>query len=299
MFGDSSGAREQIPAGGVFGPGLAKPPDLAMVARMISFGQLERRFGWLSFPGFLRYYALMHALVYVLQIFRPDIGFILDFDRQKILSGEVWRVVTFLFSSSGFSGFGILGAVFMYFMVMIAFMMSDAIENMWGTFKASLFHYCGILGLIAANFLFPGLMPGSGFLLYGSAFLAFATLFPRVEFLMFFIIPVQVRFLAMLQAIGMLISVISVPLLFPFYLLATANYLLWAGIPALRGTARVMESAQRRRKFNAAKTPEHEAFHTCAACDRTDVTDPTLEFRVGPDGREYCADHLPETRGGR
>ena len=39
-----------------------------MLCPMISFDQLERRFGWLSFPGFLRFYVLMHALVYVLQI---------------------------------------------------------------------------------------------------------------------------------------------------------------------------------------------------------------------------------------
>ena len=66
---------------------------------MTSISRWERRFGWLAFPGLLRYYALMHALVYVLQIVRPDIGSLLEFDRARILSGEVWRVFTFLFSS--------------------------------------------------------------------------------------------------------------------------------------------------------------------------------------------------------
>jgi hypothetical protein len=55
----------------------------------------------------------------------------------------------------------------------------------------------------------------------------------------------------------------------------------------------VIESAQRRKRFNSRKDPEDSAFHTCAACDRTDVTDPQLEFRVGGDGREYCEEHLP------
>ncbi len=234
----------------------------------------------------------MHALVYVLQLVRPDMGLLLEFDRGRILSGEVWRVVTFLFSSSGFGGLGFMGAVFFYFMVMIAFMMSDALEDAWGVFKTSLFYYCGVVGLVVANFLIPGVMPGSGFLLYGSAFFAFATLYPRMEFLMFFILPVQIRFLAMIQGGMMLLSAFSSPLLLPFFLLGCSNYLIFSGIPALRGTAKVIESANRRKRFQAAKEPEHEAFHSCAACDRTEVTDPGLEFRVGKDGREYCADHL-------
>ncbi|MBC8126300.1 MAG: hypothetical protein H8M99_04025 [Gloeobacteraceae cyanobacterium ES-bin-144] len=261
---------------------------------MISMGQLERRVGWLAFPGFLRYYAILHALVYVLQLIRPQIGSLLDFDRGLILSGQVWRVVTFLFASSGSSGVTPLGAVFFYFMVMIAFMMSDALEDAWGVFKTSLFYFCGILGLIIANFLIPNAMLGSGFLLYGSAFFAFATLFPRLEFLMFFILPVQVRFLAWFQAAVLVLGIFTNLLLLPFFLLAYTNYLIWAGIPALRGTVRVIESTQRRKRFNKASLPEEESFHTCVHCDRTEITDPGLEFRVGADGREHCVDHLPE-----
>jgi hypothetical protein len=264
---------------------------------MRSLDQWERRFGWLSFPGFLKYYVMMHALVYVLQVVRPDMGPLLEFDRGRILSGEVWRVATFLFASSGFAGTGTLGILFFVFMVMIAFMMSEALEGAWGLFKTSLFHYCGILGLIAANFILPGAMAGSGFLIYGASFFAFATLFPRVEFMLFFILPVQVRFLAMVQAALMLLAVPGNWLLLPFYLLGCAGYLLFAGIPALRGTARVLESTQRRKLFRTAKHPQQQSFHSCVWCDRTEVTHPELEFRVGPDGREYCGDHIDKAGG--
>lgn len=255
---------------------------------------METRWHWLSFPGFLRYYALMHALVYVLQVFRPDIGALLEFDRARIFSGEVWRLVTFLFSSSGFAGLGMIGILFFFFMVMIAFLMSEALESAWGVFKTTIFYYFGIVALIVANLLMPGAMMGSGFLIYGSAFLAFATLNPKHEFLLFLILPVQVRFLAMIQAGMMILSVFGNWLLLPFFLLGTANYILWAGIPALRGTARVIESAHRRRRFESAKEPRDAAFHTCATCERTDLSDPGLEFRVGANGREYCIDHLPD-----
>lgn len=261
---------------------------------MSRIDRLERRLGGLSFPGFLRYYAILHALVYVLQMVNPDIGQLLEFDRARILSGEVWRVVTFLFASSGVGGVGMLGFVFAFFMVMIAFMMSDALEGAWGVFRTTLFFYCGIAGLVVANFLMPNAMPSSGFVLYGSAFFAFATLFPRVEFLMFFILPVQVRFLAWIQAAFLVLGILGDFQLLPFFLLGYANYMIWAGIPALKGRGLVAASARRRKRFNAAKEPEDEAFYTCAVCGRTDVSDPELEFRVSEDGRELCDEHLPK-----
>jgi len=261
---------------------------------MISLGQLERRLGWLAFPGFLRFYALFQALVYLLQWVSPDIGRMLDFDRGRILGGEVWRVVTFLFSAATLFSTRMMGMLAMVFLVMISFMMSNALEDAWGVFKTTLFMLLGMVGLIVANFLMPQVMPYCGLLLYGSAFFAFATLYPKVEFLLFLILPVQVRFLAWIQAAGLVLAMLSDLRLVPFFLLGYGNYLIFAGIPALRGTARVMEAAHRRKIFGSAKAVETVAFHSCEQCDRTEITDPGLEFRVGSDGNEYCADHLPQ-----
>lgn len=257
--------------------------------------KLEKKLGWLSFPGLLRYYALFHVMVFLLQFVNPQIGLILEFDRTKILSGEVWRVFTFLFASSGFEGQGAFAMLFLFFMVMIAFMMSDALEGAWGIFKTTFFYYTGFVGLLAANFIYPAPMPGSGFFIYISAFFAFATLFPKVEFLMFFIIPVQVRWLAILIAVFLFLGLLSLPFYYIGYaVLGFGNYALWAGIPALRGHAKMRESAGRRKKFEKSKGNPEDAFHRCSKCGRTDITDPRLEFRMTEDGEEYCDDHLPE-----
>jgi hypothetical protein len=82
------------------------------------------------------------------------------------------------------------------------------------------------------------------------------------------------------------------PAYFGFLLLGFGNYLLWAGIPAMRGQARVIESAGRRKKFSKAKAGGEAAFHRCEKCGRTEVSDPDLEFRMAEDGMEYCGDHL-------
>ncbi len=260
----------------------------------MSFNQLERRFGWLSFPGLLRYYAMLHVLVFVLQMFRPDMSALLDFDRGKILSGEVWRMFTCFFAVSQFGGPSVINMVLLFCAVNFAFMINDGLEGEWGVFKTSLFCYLGMLTILLANFVWPSNLPSSGFALYGSAFLAFATLFPKVEILLMLIIPVRIGLLGIVQAALMGVMAISSPGLIPFFLLTFINYIFWVGIPTLKGTARVVDSAKRRKRFNAAKTPAEDAFHSCEICGKTDASHPTIEFRVGPDGREYCEDHLPE-----
>ncbi len=268
---------------------------------MILFDRLERRWGWLAFPSFLRYYALFHVLVFVLQLIRPDIGQVLEFDRAKIFSGEIWRVATMFFANSEFGNpRSPIAIIFLICAVNFVFMVGDGLENAWGTFKTSLFYYTGIVLVLVANFAYSAAILGmsaiplSGTMLYASAFLAFCTLFPKVEILLLFIIPVQVRFLGMLMAGGFVITAISLPILLPFFTVALANYFLWAGIPALRGTVRIIESGKRKRCFISGKTAASEAFHTCVVCRKTDVTDPYLEFRTGSDGEEYCTGHLPE-----
>ena len=268
---------------------------------MTFFDRLERRWGWLAFPNFLRYYALFHVLVFVLQLIRPDIGQVLEFDRAKIFSGEIWRIATLFFADSEFGNpRSATSIVLLYFAVNFAFMVSDGLETLWGTFKSSLFYYTGIALVIIANFAYSAVIPGmstlpfSGTVLYASAILAFATLLPKVEIRLAFILPVQMRFIGILTALGIFFLIIKMPLLLPFYIVALVNYFVWAGIPALRGTVRVLESGKRNKRFNSGKIPASEAFHACAVCGKTDVTDPLLEFRVGSDDREFCADHLPE-----
>lgn len=256
----------------------------------------ERKLGWMSFPGLLRYFALLHVMVYLLQYLNPQIGGYLAFDLGKILSGEVWRVATFLMSSSGFGGQGGLSVLFLYFMVVIAFLSSDGLEQAWGVFRTSIFCYTGFAALLLANIIYSLLFDfppiESGPYVFEAAFFAFATIYPKAELLVFFVLPVQVRWLALLGLFGILAILFQAPIMIGFLLLAFANYLLWAGIPAMRGQARVIRSAGRKREFRKAKPDDGNAFHRCAKCGRTEISDPELEFRMAANGSEYCTDHL-------
>jgi hypothetical protein len=277
-------------------PGLVNPADLAMVSAMIFLAKLERRFGWLSFPGFLRYFAILHVMVFVLQAFRPEVFELLEFDRDKILGGEIWRLVTCFFSISQFGGLSPMNIVFLYFGVMFSFMISDGLESVWGVFKTSLFYYTGALLILAVMFVLP--LPLLPLAMFTSAFLAFATVLPKVEILLFFVLPVQVRWLGFLTGAGIVGSAFRIPELIPFlvpcYLFVYANYLIWAGIPALMRIGRHAKAARRRSQFKSVASAGGNSFHQCAHCNRTENSDPSLEFRVGPDGNEYCEEHLPK-----
>jgi len=251
--------------------------------------------GWLAFPGLLRFYAMLHLGVFVLQFFKPGLGRVLDFNLEAILSGQVWRVVTFLFSTSGIPSNISLPflIVFFIFGMLLMFTISDALEGTWGVFRTSVFYYVGWITLLGANVLFGG-VPMSGLIFYASIFFAFATLFPRFQINLFMIIPVPVFILALVQAGFMILSIIRIPPLAIFYFIALLNYFLWCGIPAVLGQKMAVGSIQRRKAFNAKKMPKDEAFHTCATCGRTDISNPQLEFRMAVDGQEYCEEHLPK-----
>ncbi len=260
-----------------------------MVAGMSLMDRLERRFGRFSFPGFLRYYALFHLMVYAIQLIRPDIGELLDFDREKILAGEVWRMVTFLFASAGnLMVQPLLGAVLLFFLMRIMMIVSDALEEEWGVFKTSLFHYFAIAGLLAGNFLMPVAIAYSGFIIYGSAFFAFATLFPRVVWHLMLVFPVEVRFIAMFKAFFLVLTILGDPRLVPFLLLGYGNYLLWVVVPMWKSRAGTRGQKVFAKKLKKGFNEDEEPFHKCALCHRNDVMDPEREFRVGSDGREYC-----------
>lgn len=256
--------------------------------------RLERRIGWLAFPGLFRCYVLLGVLAFGLSWVRPDLGAILEFDRARILHGEPWRLVTFLFAPDALGRPGVIQVVLLYFAVVIGFLINDSLETAWGVFSTSLFLYCGMLMLVLGNLLLPAAAL-SGELFYLSAFFAFATLHPRHQFLVFFVLPLQVRYIALLGAASLAFSAVSHPLLVPFYLLAFANYLLWIlpGFLASRKPRPATAATTARRPHPGKdQRPAATPFHQCSVCDRTEHDPARLEFRVGRDGREYCLDHL-------
>ena len=114
----------------------------------------------------------------------------LYFDRALILQGQVWRVLTFVFIPSIDNMF--LLAVSLYFYWLIG----NSLENAWGSFRFDMFYLFGVLGAIVSGFIM-GYTTAEYLNL--SLFLAYAILYPDNQVLVFFLIPVKMKWIAFLD----------------------------------------------------------------------------------------------------
>lgn len=264
--------------------------------------QLERRFGSWAVPGLIRYLAIMFAGFYLLSAIFPNLWLMMDFDFAKILKGEVWRIVTFIFAPHA-AGFTMIGLLFCFFGMMLSFIFSDTLEAQWGVFRTNLYVVAGYLStLLAACILawlynYKPMLPGV--YLGMSVFFAFATYNPRFTLMLFFIIPTPIWIIAAITGVFLCLNIVGGFFIGQsassvFIMAALANYLAVA-LPLRFSQARMQRgSAKRRKKFQSSLASEDEPFHKCIVCGATDLTHPDYDFRVGKDGEDYCNEHLPE-----
>ncbi len=120
---------------------------------------------------------------------------LLSFNRYKILHGEVWRVISFVFLPP--PTLWVFIPIILYFY----WFMGSSLEYKWGALKFNIFYFTGILGCIAAGFI---LGYATNYYLDLSLFLAFAILFPNEQLLAFFVLPIKAKWLALVDGIVLL-----------------------------------------------------------------------------------------------
>lgn len=248
---------------------------------------LERRFGRFAIPGITRGIVALQALVFILVAVNPSYYAVLELNADAVRSGEIWRLVSYIFLPRTTS------IIWIIFALYILWLVGEALEQAWGAFKLNLYIATGIVFMTSAALLFNA--AADGLIFWLGLFFAFATIYPNYTFLLFFILPVKVKWLALLSAGFLLLQLMS-----PFAALRAtvvaivANYALFFGQHWIHTLRHGAEVKARRAKFEAAKLPAEETLHRCKVCDRTEVSDPRLDFRVAADGEEYCVDHLPK-----
>ena len=145
----------------------------------------------LSIPGLMRYIVIGNVLVFLLDLFStggyPIATSLLSFSSDAILQGQIWRIITFVFVPATSRNI-FLFAITLYFYYFIG----NALEREWGSNKFTIFYFFGILLNILVGFLVG---TASMYYVNMSMFFAFATLYPNLQFLLFFIIPVKAKLL--------------------------------------------------------------------------------------------------------
>ncbi len=244
---------------------------------------LARRVPWLGTPGVLKAVVLLNALTFLLVQIEPVYAGMLALIPEKILHGEVWRLVTYIFIPQTSSWF------WLFFLLLFMWFLATALEEHWGPLKLNVFYLVGMAGCTVAAFFFGG--GSSNTFLNLSLFFAFATIAPNYEIFLFFIVRVRIKYIAWALAglIGLQFALFP-PSAKMAMAASLANYLLFFLPPFLLERRTRAVDAARLRKFHA--DPE-TTVHRCAECGRTEASDPDLDFRVAANGEEYCVEHLP------
>jgi hypothetical protein len=261
--------------------------------KMSFVNSLELRFGRFAIPGLIRIIVAFNALVFVLYKLNPEFLSVLELSPARVLHGEVWRLVTYIFIPR-------FGAAFMpdWFALLMylwfLWFVGDGLEQAMGAFRLNLFYFLGMLGVTIAAFFFDDSF--SNAMLNTSLFLAFARFYPDLMIYLFYVLPVRIKWLAWFYGATLLLGLVTGSNSYRMALIAAfTNYLIFFG-PEIYREARMRKSVGERRRRFERDTGAHEeqALHTCAVCQRTEITDPQLDFRVSKDGNEYCIEHLPK-----
>jgi len=157
--------------------------------------RLERRFGRYAIPNLIVFVIAGMAVVWALSREHPETQVRLMLDWSAVRRGQVWRLVTFLFVPLGSSTFSLF--LNLYFMWWVG----SSLEQHWGAFKFNVYYFAGVLGAIAAAAVTG--VATNVWLNDASLLLAFATLFPDVQILLFFVFPIRVKWLGILSALPM------------------------------------------------------------------------------------------------
>lgn len=251
---------------------------------------LERRFGRYAISNLMAYIVATNGLVFLLAHTPHGARLIeqLQFNSTLILRGEVWRLVSFVFIPPGFS-------IWVVFILYFYYLFGTRLEHEWGSFRFNIYYFTGMAGTVLAAFLVSA--GASAFYLNLSIFLAFATIEPDFTILLFFILPVKVKYLAWLSWFAIAFTVLAEPL--PgkvMALVSVMNYFLFFGRDVVAEWKSRALTYPRRRAFRARSTPPPGVtMHKCTVCGMTEKDDPLMDFRYCSrcNGHyEYCTPHL-------
>lgn len=269
---------------------------------------LERKFGKFAISNLMLYIMMGQTIILAFTTLTHSTALLelLYFNPLLIVKGQIWRLVSFVFIPNTFSLIYFMFAAFLYYSI------GSTLERSWGEFKFNLYYLSGMifnmLGLLIVQLIsYKGDYLGNLFYasnamnitvyLNLSLFLAYAALYPDVQFLLYMIIPVKVKYLAFLDMLLLTFEFINGNMSNRvLIILSLLNFLIFFGGSLLgRRPTSTQKQFKAQKKELKKGPPIQVAFHKCTICGKTELTDPDMEFRYCSKcngNHEYCMDHL-------
>lgn len=271
--------------------------------------KLERKFGRYGIPNLTLYIIICYVIGYALMYINPGLLSWMNLEPALILRGQIWRLVTWVIEPP--SG----GNVFLFALAILFFYypIGTSLERTWGTFRYTLYIFSGLFFTVIAAFLLYFITGGYGIgYLFStsyislSIFLAYAMTYPDTTLLLMFVLPIKMRWMAVVYGVLILMDMIDFlrrgqwVMIFPI-VASLLNFVLFYF--ATKDMSRYNpKEIKRKKEFQKAMAQSRVysengevAKHKCAICGRTEKDDPNLEFRFCSKcngNYEYCQDHL-------
>lgn len=269
--------------------------------------KLERKMGRFAIPNLTVYLLAGYVIGFITMYLMPELIGWLTLEPALILRGQVWRLISWVLIPPA------TDLISLVFLVLLYYSLGTALERTWGSFKYNVYIFSGIFFTVLAVFALYGVY----YFVYGieiplssiglvstnyitmSIFLAFAAIYPDMEVLLYFILPIKMKWMALVYAamaayyfitggIGTRVAIGASLLNFVIFFLSTRNWKQHSPKERARRARFKKQSAPHMHYGNGAK-------HRCAVCGRTELDDPCLEFRFCSKcngNYEYCQDHL-------
>ena len=254
------------------------------------------------FHNLMYYIVILYAIGLVMNLLNPMVYWqFFSLDIEKILHGQIWRLVTFLVYPPTLATWAFMDLFFGILALFMYHSLGLTLERVWGAFRFNMFFFMGVIGQILAAFVGYVVFHEAYFITTGflnfSIFLAFAICFPDVQFLLFMVIPVKAKWLAVAE---------SAVYAYSFFrgsastrceiALSLINVLLFVAMT--RNYQKYSPREMKRKhdfKTKIKVLPKGKSMHKCVVCGRTEADGTDLEFRYCSKcagGLEYCMDHL-------
>ena len=285
----------------------------------------EKKFGRYAISNLSLILVALYAVGYVIEMFAPNLAYYMTLNPWAVVHGQVWRLFTWLLIPPPSSNM-----LFTVIMLFFYYSIGTSLERVWGDYKYNVFIFRGILMTLASSLLwmvfvlavygrgFSGEMLNGYFTSYAfgfstyyinmSIFLAYALTFPEAQVLLFFLIPIKVKWLGFIDAAYLIYEMIAGSGSYRFAIAAALLnvVILWL---TRGGWSRINPREQaRRRNFRRQTRPAgkrtasgsgtagaRRTIHKCAICGRTELDAPDMEFRycsTCEGSYAYCSDHL-------
>lgn len=285
--------------------------------------KFERKYGRYAIKNLTLYLIIGYVIGYLLNMINPEMYALLTFNPYMIFRGQIWRIFTWVLTMPETLD------VFTIIMLFLYYSLGQSLEKTWGTYRYNVYLFSGfIYTAVGALILYVvlcavygGTIPTawigsnigacvSTYYINMSIFLAFAVTYPDMELLLYFIIPIKVKWFGLLYGAFIVVDIFEAfrtARLIGFYMnaiivtvlivLSLLNFIIYFFSRNRFNPKQVNRRQQYRQSVKKAAPKQYAngARHKCAVCGRTELDDPNLTFRYCSKcsgNKEYCQEHL-------